>query len=637
MKKVIKTKSMHRMLCTLLLLCAGVVSAMANTSTYYYRADVEAKLTNGVTGGGKVYVTTDPQSTPSYTSTSDYTVGQQDVVGDYGQRKFYYYAQADDGYIFSHWADNRYNNNTHSPNSTDGTPYFNTDRTFNGKKNSRTQFNTYAIFLKQNGVIKVQTSDPSKGSVAIDNLNNQYTQTVTISAFPDTQNGVKFLGWRKNGTGDFVSTSASYTLIASAETEGTYYAYFSEPAEVVYCRIKNNKTGNFLSLYGGPDKRAGNHQREVSGESRNDGFKFDDCLQLISPEEAQGNPATVFKLQGSPAGQGRTIGVNLSAHGASYLNYVKNDDAYELTITTSGSGISHIFAPFTLDSDISAMNSYFCDEGTGWLVMKTTDGLSSDVLKSSEWIVYILDENTVEGAFGANTKAKYTKEGKDGQQYYYTTMYTDFPYQLKDGVNAYYLVFNSEFKEITDRAVFTQVEGDVVPANLAVVLECPAVQNSATSGTVVNRLLPLPANTPSNVNINDGDNYMRGYICLDGKKRENDKVHMYVLSSKNDKLGFYHSTASYMTPNKAYLLVPEGAEDQAEQYAKNVTFCFGMPDESSENQETNGIELSELMVDENDNTPVYNLNGTIVAEGKAAEKMLRPGVYVKKGKKFVVK
>ena len=624
-------KNLRRMLCTLLLLCAGVVSAMANTSTYYYRADVEAKLTNGVTGGGKVYVTTDPQSTPSYTSTSDYTVGQQDVVGDYGQRKFYYYAQADDGYIFSHWADDRYNNKTHSPNSTDGTPYFNTDRTFSSKySNYPTRFYTYAIFLKQDGVIKVQSSDPSKGSVAISNVENQYNQEVTISAFPDTQNGVKFLGWRKNGTGDFVSTSASYTLIASAETEGTYYAYFSEPAEVVYCRIQNNKTKNFLSIYGGPDKRAGYHQRIVSGETRNDGFKFNDCLQMISPEDAQGNPATVFKLQGSPAGQGRTIGVNLSAHGASYKNYVNNNDAYELTISTSGSGVSHIFAPFTLDSDISAMNSYFCDEGTGWLVMKTTDGLGTDVLKSSEWIVYILDENTVEGAFGANTKAKFTKDGM-----YYTTMYTDFPYQLLDGVNAYYLVFNSEFTEITDRVMFTQVEGDVVPAYLAVVLECPAVQNSATSGTVVNRLLPLPANTQSNVSVNEGDNYIKGYICLDGKKTENDKVRMYVLSSKNDKLGFYHSTATYMTPNKAYLLIPEGVEEQAEARANNVTLSFGLPEEDDE-QGTTEIILSEQMADYED-APVYDLQGRIVAVGKAAESLLRQGIYIKKGKKFVVK
>lgn len=632
MKRMIQTKQLHRMLCTLLLLCAGVVPAMA-TSTYYYHADVEAKLTNGTTGGGKVYVTTDPQSTPSYTSTSDYTSDSQDVVGDYGQRIFYYYAQADDDYIFSHWADTRYNNTTHSPNSTDGTPFFSTDRRFTSKNsNDPTKFSTYAIFLKQNGVIKVQTSDPSKGSVAIDKLNNQYTQTVTISAFPDTQNGVKFLGWRKNGTGEYVSTSASYTLTASAETEGTYYAYFSDPAEVLYCRIKNNKTGNFLSVYGSSNKRAGYHTRTFKTSSgsrtRNDGFDFKDCLQMISPEEAQGNPATVFKLQGSPAGQGRTIGVNLSAHGASYLNYVKNDDDYELTITTSGSGISHIFAPFRLDESMSPMNSYFCDEETGWLVMKTTDGLSSDVLKSSEWTVYILDENTVEGAFGANTKAKYTKEGKDGQQYYYTTMYTDFPYKLKDGVNAYYLVFNSEFTEITDRAVFTQVEGDVVPANLAVVLECPAVQNDAKSGTVVNRLLPLPANTQSNVSVNEGDNFIKGYICLDGKKRDNDKTNMYVLSSKNGILGFYHSNNDYMSPNKAYLLVPKGLEEEAEQHAKTATFCFGLPEEEIEGVTTD-IVLSDEIVNEIDDT-IYDLQGRKV-------KNPTNGIYIRDGKKYVIK
>ena len=92
-----------------------------------------------------------------------------------------------------------------------------------------------------------------------------------------------------------------------------------------------------------------------------------------------------------------------------------------------------------------------------------------------------------------------------------------------------------------------------------------------------------------------------------------------------------------MTPNKAYLLIPDVSDAVAEEYAKKVTFSFGEPEEDLEDQETVGIELSELIVDENDSTPVYNLNGTKVAEGKAAEKMLRPGIYMKKGKKFVVK
>ncbi len=626
-RNILPKRQLHRWLCTMLLMLAGVVSTMA-TSTYYYRADVTAKLTDGTTGGGKVYVTTDPQATASYTSETHYTSNYQKVVGDYGQRTFYYYAQADADFIFSHWADGSYDNTTHSPNSTDGTTYFNTPRKYYSEnENKPTRFYTYAIFLRQDGAIKVQTSDPSKGSVAISNLNNQYGDEVTLTATPDAQNGVKFLGWKKNNTGDYVSTSASYTLTASSETEGTYYAYFSDPAEVVYCRIKNNKTGNFLSVYGSSSKRASNHTRTFKTSSgsrtRNDGFIFTNCLQLISAEEAQGNPATVFQLQGSSAGQGRTIGVNFSAHGASYKNYVGNNDVYELTITTSGSGISHIFTSYVLDSDISAMNSYFCDEGTGWLVMKTTDGLETEVLETSEWTVYILDQNTVDGAFGANTKAKFTKDNL-----YYTTMYTDFPYQLLDGVKAYYLVFNSEFTEITDRAVFTEVEGGIVPAYLAVVLECAAVQNDATTNTeVVNRLLPLPANTAISIDVNDGDNYIKGYICLDGVKRGNDKTHMYVLSSKNGKLGFYHSSKNHMTPNKAYLLVPEGVEDQVEEYAKNVTLCFGLPDED-EGVATDII-LSNEIVNETDDA-IYDLQGRKVKHPKN-------GVYIRKGKKYVVK
>lgn len=100
-----------------------------------------------------------------------------------------------------------------------------------------------------------------------------------------------------------------------------------------------------------------------------------------------------------------------------------------------------------------------------------------------------------------------------------------------------------------------------------------------------------------------------------------------------------------MNPNKAFLELPAPLDELAaylaehndgENLAKTVTFSFGDPDIVAPSDPT-GIELSDQMVDEDDSTPVYNLNGTKVAEGRAAENMLRPGVYVKKGKKFVVK
>ena len=637
MKKLNSISIMHRWLCTIMLLFVGLMSAMANTSTYYYQATVTAKLTDGTTGGGKVYVTTNSQAIPDYTQNTQTINGDQDVIGDYGTRTFYYYASADDGFLFSHWTDGTWNNTTHAPNSTDGTTYFNTSRKFDGSRNNRTKFQTFAIFKKQTGVIKVQTTDANKGSVAISDDANQYNDEVTLTAIPDAQNGIKFLGWRKNntGTGDCVSTNNPYTLVATRETEGTYYAYFSEPAEVVYCRIQNNKTGNFLSVYGSKDKRATNHTRTIQSgnqsRTRNDGFIFTNCLKLISKEEAQGNPTTVFKLQGSKTGQGTSIGVNLTAQDASYKNFVNNKDEYELTLVTNANGTSHIYTPFTLDDELSAMNSYFCDERTGWLVMKTTDGLSDDVVKSSEWTVYILDENTVDGAFGANTKEKYKKEGEDGNMYYYTTMYTDFPYKLLDGVNAYYLVFNAEFTDITDRVVFTQVEGGIVPANTAVVLECPEVQNDANLTTsVTNRLLPTTEN--ASISVNEGDNIMKGYISRNGEKVANNKERMYVLSF-HERLGFFHSSSATMTPNKAYLLAPVATREQSEYYAKKLTFSFGEPKEDDTPTE---IVLSEEIVDDAD-APVFDLNGRKVAEGKNTEKLLRQGIYVKKGKKFVVK
>ncbi|MBR1462550.1 MAG: hypothetical protein IJ604_04120 [Prevotella sp.] len=613
---------------SMVMLLFGVLPAMA-TSTYYYKATVTAKLTDGTTGGGKVYVTATTGDTPEYTATGKTITGYDKKIGNAGFSTFYYYASADDGYIFSHWTDGSWNNSTHAENSTDGVSYFNTNRSYTSEnERNPTTFQTFAIFEKQTGIIKVQTSDASKGTVSISKIANVMGDEVELRATGDAQNGIRFLGWKKNNTGDYVSTDNPYTLTASAETAGTYYAYFSEPAEMVYCRIQNNKTKRFLSIYGGSDKRAPSHTRSYKDYSGSDGFIFNDCLKLISADQAQGNPTTVFKLQGSATGQGTSVGVNLTAQGVSYLNYVDNNNNYDLMIETNSSGVSRIFTPFTLDPRISKMNSYFCDEGGDWLVMKTTDGLDDDVIKSSEWTVYILDENTVDGAFGANAKSKYTKDGM-----YYTTMYTDFPYQLLDGVRAYYLHTTEDAYDKENNMVhFQEIESGKVPARMPVVLECQEVQNEngETIG-VKNRLLPLTENVPQ-ILQNEEDNYLKGYISLDGATEENDKKHMYVLSSKGGELGFYHSTSAAMTANKAFLYVPDLPDDVAET-AKSTTFSFKPKAASSENEPT-GIALSDEYATSED-SPIYHISGQKVDHRR--KNALPKGIYISKGKKFIVK
>ena len=625
-------KNLHRMLCTLLLLCVGMGTAKAVSHTYYYKANAYVSPS----GGGKVYVNDKSTDTPSYKDSPATKTGSQYTVS-YGEVNLYFYAQANDGYVFDHWAEGSAGGATVSTESS-----FNVLKKFDSRSSSNpTTFNYYAVFLAQTGLIKVKSANVSLGGVSISNPDNQDGNEVTLTANPDVSNGVMFLGWKKDNTGDYISTENPLTLTASSDTKGTYWAYFSEPAEQVYIRLKNNKTGRFLSFYG--TTKATDHTRSYSSyKNIKDGFKFNGSLKMISAADAQGNPSTVFLRSGHASGAGVTTGVDFSAHNTSYSTLVGanlSSGKYMLTVEGSSSSV-RVYTTYTLSvgGKTRDLPTYLCDEGGDYAVMKTIQELSADEQSAAEWTLYSLDETTTEGALGANTKAKFTKDGM-----YYTTMYTDFPYKLLDGVNAYYLVFNQEFTEITDRVVFTQVEekngATIVPANTAVILECENVQNDINStATVTNRLLPLLPNAEGTGQIvNEGANFLKGYISVNGSSVANNKKRMYVLSAnKEGVLGFHPYSKDTMTPNKAYLLTPEATDEQIAEYAKKVTFSFGEPD-IEEPSEPTGIELSNQMVEEDDSTPVYNLNGTKVAKGKAAENLLRPGVYVKQGKKFVVK
>ena len=73
------------------------------------------------------------------------------------------------------------------------------------------------------------------------------------------------------------------TITVTDETKGTYYAYFSEPEEKVYCRIRNKGTGKFLSVSG--DTPATPTTQTMGDQSATDGYKFTNSLKMISAEE----------------------------------------------------------------------------------------------------------------------------------------------------------------------------------------------------------------------------------------------------------------------------------------------------------------------------------------------------------------
>lgn len=605
--------------------------AFPEKNHYFYRATVKAQPT----AGGKVYVSKSATNTPSYQTVNNqgYSItGNADTYAQFGTTTLYWYAQENDGYIFDHWAKGSATGDNVSSNNS-----FYNEETFNSQNsNNPTPITYVAVFTKQTGLVKVQVAEAGRGTVAISKSDNVLNDEVTLTANPDAANGVVFLGWNKSKTDNvnFISTSNPYTLTVTTETEGTYYAHFSEAMEKMYVRLRNNQTGRFLSLYG--DAVAGTHRRtyKVGSETYNDvadGFIFENSLKMVSAADAQGNPMTVFLRNGNPMGTGVTINADMVANDVQFSHVVSTDYAtnkYPLTMETTSSGAVRIYTTYTtkVENRDVTFRIYLCDENNsnGWVVMKSIEDLTG--VTGLDWTIYTLDESKTDGALGANTKAKYTKDNM-----YYTTMYTYFPYKLLDGVKAYYLPMAEEsYDSDNNRVVFTELTSGIVPPYTAVVLECQDVQN--TNGDVSgvkNRILPLmPEAVPESDYINPSYNLLKGYISMNGNVVANNNTLMYVLSTKEPYgLGFYHYTGANMSANKAYLELPEAVDEYPQ--ANSVTFRFGQPEETP-----TSIALSNLLVDEADGA-VFDLQGR-----KVAESILTPlprGIYITKGKKFTVK
>ena len=95
----------------------------------------------------------------------------------------------------------------------------------------------------------------------------------------------------------------------------------------------------------------------------------------------------------------------------------------------------------------------------------------------------------------------------------------------------------------------------------------------------------------------------------------NDSYSLYMLSNKNDHFGFHSFAAANVPARKAFFTVPASAN------ARSFSMVF--------DEETTAIRQLRKTVAE---SPVYDLNGRVVRGNN-----LKPGVYVKNGKKVVVK
>lgn len=192
--------------------------------------------------------------------------------------------------------------------------------------------------------------------------------------------------------------------------------------------------------------------------------------------------------------------------------------------------------------------------------------------------------------------------GQDGE-YYYGTYFANHAWVIPEGYEAYVVTAASN-EEMT----LEQVTGNVVGANTAVILK--GAQN---------------ANLDIAFSLEEG--YTNSNNMLRGSVEDFDNIHedgykYYVLNYKNGaNLGFYWQKGSgdgstvNCAAHKAYLRVPVSS-------GNSNGFAFRFEDTITDIQSVNA--------EAENNAPVYNLQGQRVNATKA-------GVYVKNGKKFIVK
>ena len=242
------------------------------------------------------------------------------------------------------------------------------------------------------------------------------------------------------------------------------------------------------------------------------------------------------------------------------------------------------------------------------------------VKDAAMWILEKVDDTNYFGV-----KPSTNMRGRDGK--YYTTLYVDFPFQIKGDVKAY-TIEGVEAKN-ADGYYFAKVkklaqQGDVVPAQTAVVLECNSTNPADNQLLPTGDETPVPSNNRlcgtffgeaiSGLTVKDGTGAERNVT------RDNIRAFNINTADSRNPIGFYKvkSNVTNIPGNKAFLVLTN-----AEAQAKGFVLEF-------EDGGTTGIETIENSKHSTEDGIYYDL------QGRRVENPTR-GVYIVNGKKVVIK
>ena len=402
--------------------------------------------------------------------------------------------------------------------------------------------------------------------------------------------------------------------VKTSDGRTAYYAFATVPSMVPICDFYKYYTTGIYAIFSGPYVK--NAVKGVSMdlfnalEANNPDKVWDEVLKLAlakieSSPYAGTDIANVVKryINADRINQGQTY--YLMSGALKKIDNGRNYNPSDLTNT------SHNKYEGTLPK-FDFVNNNNTDTYFGPELPVTGD--------AAMWILEKVDDTNYFGV-----KPSTNMRGRDGK--YYTTLYVDFPFQIKGDVKAY-TIEGVEAKN-ADGYYFAKVkklaqQGDVVPAQTAVVLEC----NSTNPAD--NQLLPQ-----GDEEFNSSDNRLcgtffgaaiNGLTVKDGTGTERNVIHDNIrafninTADSRNPIGFYKvkSNVTNIPGNKAFLVLTN-----AEAQAKGFVLEF-------EDGGTTGIETIENSKNSTEDGVYYDL------QGRRVENPTR-GVYIVNGKKVVIK
>ena len=500
-----------KFLLALIFALTGITQIIAaGGPTFYYKFIVKPSTT----GEGKVYV-----------SNQDETPGDSLFYDFYGTQTFseatmvnvhaatvtaFLYAKPADGYMFTHWARISADGETEtvfspSKNATDLVTTLATDR-------QNPLVTTYKAYFAKKGLVYPQSSDESLGTVHIDIATNKIGDEVTLTARPDMLNGV-FKGWRRNESTRLI-TDNPLKMTVSTANRGTYTAVFEAKGintHGLYMMIENLASNTLLGVVGNSENTLETDQRY-----------FKNSLVLVNKNNPRAHslPPLIVKVKGNSTGTAGLGNVEMIAQGVSTYDISSQKFRIE----------KYLENDYFLFGNHDGFTGYIKDNGGDKSYMELVGQIHNpsiwnrpDASTRYRWAFHIIDEEHFdENYFGAMPSPKTKMGGK-----YYTTMYTSFPYECRDGVKPYIV------DKILDngKAHLLEVSEDIVPAYTPVILECNSTE------AIGNRLMPLLYDPLPVSTIN----LLKGEISLNDESGD----------EANYRTAFDPSTMRVLSDNKA--------------------------------------------------------------------------------------